>query len=108
MPMSTSEKTWEVVGRSGVVATAAALMHTGQLVFFARPEFPPHGYGTLDNGLLGDDDPRLPTEPQPTLSTVVNIVGPGDLYNPNVAPVTYNPFCAGLTHLADGLLLVAG
>jgi Domain of unknown function (DUF1929)/Glyoxal oxidase N-terminus/Concanavalin A-like lectin/glucanases superfamily len=98
---------WETVGRSGVVATAAALLHTGQLIFFARPEDPPHAYGTLDNGLPGDAS-RSPTCREMTLSTVVNIAGAEDLYTPIPTPVTYNPFCAGLTHLADGRLLVAG
>jgi hypothetical protein len=104
---------WECVGRSGVVGTHAALLHTGQVVFFTRPEDPSHKWNDLNNGLPGDN--QIPTcEPPPaacnrdvTLSAIVNISDP-DAFNPVPVRVEHNPFCSGQTFLADGRLLVAG
>lgn len=97
---------WQVVGRSGVVGMHAALLHTGQVLFFARPEEPSHRLNTLDNGLPGDHV-RPEDAPDVTLSTVFDISGP-NAYRPTAVQVEHNPFCSGHTFLADGRLLVAG
>ncbi len=98
--------TWKEVGKSGVVGTHAALLHTNQVLFFTRPEEVSHKWNTLDNGLVGDGE-RQPNDRDVTLSTVVDIYG-SSAFEPIAAQVTHNPFCAGHTFLPDGSLLVAG
>jgi hypothetical protein len=97
---------WNIVGRSGVIAIHAALLHTSEVLFYARPEEPSHKYGDLLNGLPGDEQ-RLPSDRDVTLSTLINLVGP-DAFIPVAMPVEHNPFCSGLTFLPDGNLFVAG
>ena len=102
------------IGRSGVVGTHAALLHTGQILFYSRPESPSHKYNTLDNGF--PEDSKLPTcivgegdkcTPDLTLSSIINLSEP-DAFKPLVVQVEHNPFCSGLTFLQDGSLFVAG
>jgi hypothetical protein len=104
---------WQTVGRSGVIATHAALLHTGEVVFFTRPEDPNHNWSRggaqpfpNSNGFPGDDQ-RPPETPDVSLSAVIKISGP-DVFKPVPIPVVRNPFCAGLTHHASGALVVAG
>jgi hypothetical protein len=98
---------WEVVGLSGVVGTHACLLHTGQVLFFTRPEDPSHRWNDeKDNGLPGDCS-RGVNDRDVTLSTIFNVSG-DNKYKPQVVQVEHNPFCAGHAFLGDGRLLVAG
>src|SRR5439155_3172110 len=102
---------WNIVGRSGVLGIHAALLHTGKVLFFCRPEDPSHnltnsGLAPIDNGLPGDNL-RTGNEPDVALSAIFEITGPNK-YTATAIPIVYNPFCAGHTFLGDGRLLVAG
>lgn len=102
---------WATVGLSGVVGTHAALLHTGEVIFFTRPEDPSHNWSRESqnpnpNG-LSSDDLQPHRGPDVTLSTIVSTSG-ADAFKPRALPLSHNPFCAGLTILSDGALLVAG
>jgi hypothetical protein len=102
------------VGRSGVVGIQAALLHTGQVIFFARPEDPSHKLNDLVNGLPDDwDMPQSQPKSKEkcpkdeVLSTLLELTADGT-FKARPLQVRQNPFCAGLTLLADGRLFVAG
>lgn len=103
--MSASKGKWDIVGSSGVIGIHAALLHTAQVLFYARAEDPSHKHNSLDNGLPGDDA-RTVTD-RDTLSTIVNIFDQ-EAYKPVKISIIHNPFCSGLSFLADGRLLLAG
>jgi hypothetical protein len=98
---------WDIVGLSGVVGAHAALLHTGEVLFFTRPEQPSHRViNEKINGLPGDRQ-RGSNERDVTVSTVIETFGP-NAYTPAPVHAAYNPFCAGHTFLPDGRLFVAG
>lgn len=103
--MSAAKGKWDIVGYSGVVGVHAALLHTGQVLFYARGEDPSHKHNNLDNGLPGDAERTVAD--RDTLSTIVNIFGQ-EAYKPVKISIIHNPFCSGLSFLADGRLLLAG
>lgn len=96
--MSDNQGNWRSVGLSGVVGIHAALLHTGQVLFYARPEFLSSQI-KIDNGLPNNNH-------KTTLSTIIDLSNLGK--EPHIVPVQENPFCSGLTFLSDGCLFVAG
>ena len=97
---------WHIVGRSGVVGTHAALLHTGQVIFFSRPENPSHRWEAIENG-LDNDSSRSNDAADVTLTTIIETTGI-KAFEPIAVQVEHNPFCSGHTFLADGRLLVVG
>lgn len=89
---------WESSGLSGVACIHTALLPDNKLLCMERPHMDPYPENPNTNGLLST---------QIDLKGTVNADGSWTA-KPTAIGISNNPFCAGHSQLADGVVLVAG
>jgi hypothetical protein len=98
MKASANKGLWQDSGLSGVTCIHTALLPDSKLLCMERPHMAPYPENPNTNGLLST---------QIDLKGTVNQDGSWTA-NPTAISVVNNPFCAGHSQLANGVILVAG